>query len=67
MANYRAREEASDVNAHWLKVLRLTRDAEAADQATKARASVAKAQRANKAPRPDEGLRPDRLTAENDR
>jgi hypothetical protein len=65
-ADYRAREAAADDNAHRLKGLRLARDAEAADQAANARAPVAKARRARKATRPDEGLRPDQLTTESD-
>ena len=63
-ANYRARETAADDNANRLKVLRLAREAEAAD--AQLPTTAPKAGRANKATAPDEGLRPDQLTTEND-
>ena len=64
-ADYRAREAAADDNAHRLKGLRLARDAEAADQDPQEPMAAPEARKTKKVA-PDEGFRPDQLTAEND-
>ena len=66
MADYRARETAADDNADRLKTLRLTRDAEIAAEAADEPTAGPKARKATEIARPDEGLRPDQLTTEND-
>ena len=64
-ADYRAREAAAGDNAHRLKGLRLARDAKAADQDPQEPMAAPEARKTKKVA-PDEDLRPDQLTAEND-
>jgi hypothetical protein len=66
MADYRARETAADDNVNRLKALRLARDAEASAEETKPPTAVPTGRGTKKARAPDEGLRPDQLTTEND-
>lgn len=63
-ADYRAREAAADDNANRLKVLRLAREAEAAD--TQLPTTAPKARRAKKTTARAFVSRPDQLTTEND-
>ena len=68
MAEYRARETAADDNANRLKALRLVRNAEAAAKVEEEGAPtvVPRARRTKAVKAPDQGLRPDQVTTEND-